>query len=107
MSARGRFEALWNTLTSEQQTLLAGDYAARARDGGAFVVLPDAQTVAIPPILTPTSIDRGRMRDVSSQAHLITRALTKLTVDLMEDSSRAPLKQRLFGAFTSLEAEAL
>jgi len=107
MSARGRFEALWGTLTSEQQTLLSREYAQRARDDGAFVVLADARQVSIPPILTPTAIERTRMRDVSQQAHLITRALTKLTVDLMEDSSRAPLKQRLFGAFTALEAEAL
>src|SRR5689334_1988962 len=107
MSARERFEGLWGTLTSEQQTLLAAEYAGRARDGGAFVVMPDARQVPIPPILTPTAIERARMREVSQEAHLITRALTKLTVDLMEDSSRAPLKQRLFGAFTPLEAEAL
>ena len=107
MSARARFEALWETLTSEQQTLLAAEYAMRAREDGAFVVMPDARQVPIPPILTPTAIERARMRDVSQQAHLITRALTKLTVDLMEDPSRAPLKQRLFGAFTPLEAEAL
>ncbi len=107
MSARERFEALWDTLTSEQQELMAREYAARARDDGAFVVLPDARQVPIPPILTPTAIERARMREVSQQAHLITRALTKLTVDLMEDPSRAPLKQRLFGAFTALEAEAL
>ncbi|MCA1663063.1 MAG: hypothetical protein LC659_02100 [Myxococcales bacterium] len=98
---------MWETLTSEQQTLLARDYATRARDGGAFVVMSDARQVPIPPILTPTAIERARLRDVSTQAHLITRALTKLTVDLMEDPSRAPLKQRLFGAFTELEAEAL
>src|SRR3954465_9746403 len=107
MSARARFDALWNTLTSEQQTLLSREYAQRARDDGAFVVLADARQVPIPPILTPTAIERAHLRDVSMQAHLITRALTKLTVDLMEDSSRAPLKQRLFGAFTALEAEAL
>ena len=107
MSARGRFEALWDTLTSEQQNLLARDYATRARADGAFVVLADARQVAIPPILTPSAIERSRLREVSMQAHHITRALTKLTVDLMEDPSRAPLKQRLFGAFTALEAEAL
>jgi len=107
MSARERFEALWGTLTSEQQTLLSREYAQRARDDGAFVVLADARQVPIPPILTPTAIERGRLRDVSLQAHLITRALTKLTVDLMEDPSRAPLTQRLFGAFTALEAAAL
>ncbi|MGZ3438312.1 MAG: hypothetical protein ACXVDD_02300 [Polyangia bacterium] len=107
MSARARFDALWATLTSEQQTLLARDYATRARSDGAFVVMSDARQVPIPPILTPMAIDRGHLRDLSMQAHLITRALTKLTVDLMEDPSRAPLKQRLFGAFTALEAEAL
>ena len=107
MSARERFDALWDTLTTEQQALLARDYAARARADGAFVVLADARQVTIPPILTPAAIERTRMREVSQQAHLITRALTKLTVDLMEDPSRAPLKQRLFGAFTPLEAEAL
>ena len=107
MSARERFEALWGTLTSEQQMLLSRDYATRARADGAFVVLADARQVPIPPILTPTAIERARMREVSAQAHHITRALTKLTVDLMEDPSRAPLKQRLFGAFTPLEAEAL
>jgi hypothetical protein len=107
MSTSGRFEALWDTLTSEQQVLLARDYATRARNDGAFVVMSDARQVAIPPILTPTAIERGRMREVSMQAHHITHALTKLTVDLMEDPSRAPLKQRLFGAFTALEAEAL
>jgi hypothetical protein len=106
-AARTRFDALWDTLTSEQQALLARDYATRAREGGAFVVMSDARQVPIPPILTPTAIERSRMREVSTQAHLITRALTKLTVDLMEDPSRAPLKQRLFGAFTALEAEAL
>jgi hypothetical protein len=107
MSARERFEALWDTLTSEQQILLAREYATRARADGAFVVMADARQIPIPPILTPTAIERARMREVSAQAHLITRALTKLTVDLMEDPTRAPLKQRLFGAFTPLEAEAL
>ncbi|MGZ3407919.1 MAG: hypothetical protein ACXVAN_15820, partial [Polyangia bacterium] len=107
MSARARFDALWATLTSEQQTLLARDYATRARSDGAFVVMSDARQVPIPPILTPMAIDRAHLHDVSTQAHLITRALTKLTVDLMEDPARAPLKQRLFGAFTALEAEAL
>jgi hypothetical protein len=107
MSARARFDALWATLTSEQQNLLARDYATRARSDGAFVVMSDARQVPIPPILTPMAIERAHLRDVSQQAYLITRALTKLTVDLMEDSSRAPLKQRLFGAFTALEAEAL
>jgi hypothetical protein len=107
MSARVRFDALWATLTAEQQLALARDYATRAGNDGAFVVMSDAQTVAIPPILTPAAIERGRMREVSTHAHLITRALGKLTVDLMEDPARAPLKQRLFGAFTALEAEAL
>src|SRR3954452_17002926 len=107
MSARARFDALWATLTSEQQLLLARDYATRARNDGAFVVMSDARQVPIPPILSPAAIDRGHLRDVSRQAHLITQALTRLTVDLMEDPARAPLKQRLFGAFTALEAEAL
>ena len=73
MSARGRFEALWDTLTSEQQTLLARDYATRARAEGAFVVLADARQVAIPPILTPSAIEpracaRCRCRRTTSPA---------------------------------------
>ncbi|MDB4969256.1 MAG: hypothetical protein JWN44_4945 [Myxococcales bacterium] len=107
MSARARFEALWETLTSEQQTLLAREYAERARIDGAYVVMADGREVPIPPILTPISIERPRLRQVAADAHAITRALTKVTVDLMEDPARAPLKQRLFGAFTTLEAEAL
>lgn len=107
MSARARFEALWDTLTSEQQALLAREYADRARADGAYVVMADGREVPIPPILTPIAIDRQRLKQVSADAHAITRALTKVTVDLMEDSSRAPLKQRLFGSFTALEAEAL
>ncbi len=107
MSARARFDALWDTLTSEQQEVLARDYAARARADGAYVVTADGREVPIPPIVSPVALERARMRDVSTQAHLITRALTKLTADLMADSSHAPLKQRLFGAFTPLEAEAL
>jgi hypothetical protein len=105
--ARERFDALWETLNSEQQLVLAREYATRARADGAYVVTSDAREVAIPPIVSPIALERGRMRDVSQQAHLITRALTKLTADLMEDPARAPLKQRLFGAFTALEAEAL
>jgi hypothetical protein len=107
MNERGRFEALWHTLTAEQQLLLARDYAARARADGAYVVRPDGGEVTIPPILTPVAIEPARQRQVASDAHLITRALTKVTSDLMEDPTRAPLKQRLFGAFTALEAEAL
>jgi hypothetical protein len=106
-SARERFDALWDTLNNEQQLSLAREYAARARDDGAYVVTPDAHEVPIPPIVTPIALDRARLRDVSQQAHLVTRALTRLTADLMEDPARAPLKQRLFGAFTPLEAEAL
>jgi hypothetical protein len=106
-SGRERFEVLWQTLTPEQQTALAQDYARRAGEGGAYVVLADGREVPIPPILTPVAIDRAHLARVSEDAHLITRALTQLTVDLMNDSSRAPLKQRLFGTLTPLEAEAL
>ena len=107
MSARARFDVLWQTLTAEQQASLAHDYAARARADGAYVVVADGSEVPIPPILTPVAMERARLSEVSADAHAITRALTKLTVDLMEDRARAPLKQRLFGAFTALEAEAL
>lgn len=107
MNGRARFDSLWQTLNSDQQLALARDYAERARADGAYVVLPDGRQVAIPPILTPVAVERARMREVSHDAHAITRALTKVTADLMQDPSRAPLKQRLFGAFTPLEAEAL
>ena len=106
-TGRERFEVLWQTLTAEQQAQLAADYARRARAGGAYVVLADGREVPIPPILTPVAIDRAQLGRVSSDAHLITRALTKVTVDLMNDHARAPLKQRLFGTFTPLEAEAV
>jgi hypothetical protein len=105
--ARARFDAWWQALSSDAQLALARDYAARARADGAYVVLADGNQVPIPPIVTPVVVERARMAEVSSDAHLITRALTKLTADLLEDHSRAPLKQRLFGAFTALEAEAL
>lgn len=107
MTARERFDALWQTLMPEQQSALAEDYARRARAGGAYVVLADGREVPIPPILTPVAVERERLARVSADAHLITRALTKITVDLMEDHARAPLKQRLFGSFTPLESEAL
>jgi hypothetical protein len=107
MSARARFDALWRTLNSDQQLSLARDYAERAHKDGAYVVLADGREVPIPPILTPAAIERARLQQVSTDAHLITRALTDVTADLMRDPARAPLKQRLFGAFTALEAEAL
>jgi hypothetical protein len=107
MSARERFDDYWKKLGPAQQAALATDYATRARADGAYVVLADGREVPIPPIVTPVALERPRMARVSADAHLITRALCKLTVDLMEDHARAPLKQRLFGAFTPLEAEAL
>ena len=55
MSARARFEALWDTLTSEQQALLAREYAERARADGAYVVMADGREVPIPPIAWPRS----------------------------------------------------
>ena len=107
MSARTRFDALWDTLTvGAADAALARLRHARARRRR-LRRHGRRRQVPIPPILTPTAIERARMSEVSTQAHLITRALTKLTVDLMEDPTRAPLKQRLFGAFTALEAEAL
>lgn len=107
MNGRERFEALWQTMTPERRAALAEDYARRARADGAYVVLPDGREVPIPPIVTPVAVDRAQLARVSADAHLITRALGRLTVDLMNDHARAPLKQRLFGAFTPLEAEAL
>ena len=107
MSERGRFEALWETLTSEQQTLLSRDYATRARPTAPIVVCPTRGRWRSRPSSRRRRSSAGGCARCRQQAHLITRALTKLTVDLMEDPSRAPLKQRLFGAFTPLEAEAL
>jgi hypothetical protein len=94
-------------LPADERTALARDYADAARAGGAYVVLADGREVPIPPILTPVAIARADMAAASSDAHTITAALIKLTADLMNDHARAPLKQRLFGAFTPLEAEAL
>jgi hypothetical protein len=106
-AARARFDAFWQALSNDEQHQLARDFADRARADGAYVVLADGREVPIPPIVTPVSFDRARLAAVSADAHAITRALTKLTAELMEDHGRAPLKQRLFGAFLPLEAEAL
>jgi hypothetical protein len=107
MTAREKFDRFFGTLDDAARAALAADYATRARDGGAYVVRSDGSEIAIPPILTPIALARESMAVVSSEAHAITAALIKLTADLMNDPSRAPLKQRLFGAFTPLEAEAL
>ena len=99
---------MWATLTAEQQTRWRATTRRAPAPTAPIVVMPDARQVPIPPILTPVAIDRSPACATSRRnAHLITRALCKLTVDLMEDPARAPLKQRLFGAFTALEAEAL
>jgi hypothetical protein len=105
--ARAKFDQFWHALGQEAQAALARDYAEQARGDGAYVVVGDGSEVPIPPIITPAAIDRSAMASVSNDAHLITRALTQLTADLMDDHARAPLKQRLFGAFGTLEAEAL
>ncbi len=106
-TARARFDAFWQALSADEQAKLARDYATRARADGAYVVLADGGETPIPPIITPASIDRAKMAAVSTDAHAITRGLQKLTADLMDDHTRAPLKQRLFGAFGALEQEAL
>jgi hypothetical protein len=101
------FDDFLATLSAEARLALARDYAATARADGAYVVLADGREVPIPPILTPVAIARDKMVAVAADAHAITAALIKLTADLMNDHTRAPLKQRLFGAFLPLEAEAL
>jgi hypothetical protein len=47
------------------------------------------------------------MQQVSADAHAVTSALSRLTADLMSDPDQAALRQKLFGAFGPLEAEAL
>jgi hypothetical protein len=106
-AAEKRFATWLESLSPTARRTLASNYAASARADGAYVVLADGATVAIPPIVTPVALERPRMAAVSADAHAITAALCKLTADLMSDPERAPLRRRLFGAFTPLEAEAL
>lgn len=107
MTGRERFERFWQALPPTDQAALARDYARRAYEDGAYVVLADGQKVPIPPIVTPVVSDPEKARRASADAHLITRALCRLTVDLMGDSTKEPLRARLFGAFTPLETAAL
>jgi hypothetical protein len=95
------------TLPDERRAALARRYAEAARADGAFVTLADGSEVPIPPILTPLGIARARLGRVSADAHALTAALVRQTAALMSDPTAAPLRARLFGAFTPLEAEAL
>jgi hypothetical protein len=94
-------------LTPSALAELGRAFAERARRGGAYVVRPDGSEVAIPAILTPVVLPRARMAAASADARRLLAGLATLTVWLMETDDAAPLRQRLFGAFTPLEAEGL
>jgi hypothetical protein len=105
--AARRFRAFLDGLPGAQLDSLARAYAAAAREQGAYVIKPDGTEVPIPPILTPSVVPRERMTQASADAHLLVTGLQRLTASLMEDPAREPLRRRLFGAFTPLEAEGL
>jgi hypothetical protein len=105
MTGEARFRHWLTSLPAERLERLAKNYAEAARADGAYVTMPDGAIVPIPPILTPLGVTRARMRQVSADSHALTSALSRLTADLMRNSS--PLKAKLFGAFGPLEAEAL
>jgi hypothetical protein len=104
VSALARFQAWLAALPAPAARALAADFAARARQGGAFVVRPDGREVAIPPILTPTVLTAPRLAEVSRDAHLLLRGVVKATTFLMTTPEAAPLKERLFGELGPLEA---
>jgi hypothetical protein len=101
------FRAWFAALPPVERRALARAYAEDARARGAFVVRPDGSEVAIPPLLSPVTVAPEAMRRVCDDAHAITAGLVRLTAALMQDPARAPLRQRLFGSFTPLEAEGL
>jgi hypothetical protein len=102
-----RFRAWLDGLSDDARRALAARYAKTARTRGLFVVRPDGSDVAIPPILTPSVIERARMESASADAHRILSALVRLTESLMSDPAHERLRARLFGSFTPLEAEGL
>jgi hypothetical protein len=105
--AARRFRAFLDGLPAAQLESLARTYAAAARENGAYVVKADGSEVPIPPILTPSVVPAERMSRASTDAHLLVTGLQRLTAGLMDDPAREPLRRRLFGAFTPLEAEGL
>jgi hypothetical protein len=102
-----RFLSFYEALPAERRLALARAYAEDADRRGAYVMKPDGSRVPIPPILTPKVVGSELMRRVSSDAHLLVTGLQRLTAVLMSDPARAPLRQRLFGTFTPVEAEGL
>ena len=108
MSSVGqRFSAWLSTLPTERRLALGRTYAASARARGVIVVKPDGSEVPIPPILTPAVIEASAMAEVSRDARRVLSGLTRMTAQLMTDENAGALRERLFGAFTPLEAEGL
>jgi len=101
------FRAWVDSLSDEKRRVLSSAYAESARARGVIVVKPDGSEVPIPPLLTPSVIERSRFADVSADAGLILSSLTRLTESLMTRDEHAALRARLFGSFTPLEAEGL
>jgi hypothetical protein len=102
-----RFRAFLERLPEAERRALGRAYAQSARERGVFVVKPDGSEVAIPPLITPAAIEARTMAQVSADAHAVLSALVRLTEVLMTDPAQAPLRKRLFGSFTPLEAEGL
>jgi hypothetical protein len=102
-----RFRAWLTSLPVEKRRALASSYAASARARGVFVVKPDGSVVPIPPLITPAAIERSRMQEVSADAGRILSSLVRLTEVLMTRPEHAPLRAKLFGSFTPLEAVGL
>jgi|SRR5579883_1622404 len=98
--------AWFESLPHERLRDLARRYAAATERGGATVHRPSGQVVAIPPLLTPESLDAAQLEAAERNAHALVAALSRLTRWLMSDAG-APLRARLFRAFTPLEAGGL
>src|SRR5262245_30706175 len=85
---------------------LARRYRAASAAGGATILRPDGQVAPIPPLLTPESLDTGRLAAVEQNAHALLSALVRLTAWLMSDRGAGD-RTRLFRAFGPFEAVAL
>jgi hypothetical protein len=85
---------------------LARRYAAASENGGATILRPGGDVVAIPPLLTPELLEAQALAATERNAHALVVALSRLTAWLMSERG-AELRGRLFRSFTPLEGEAL
>jgi len=96
-----------DALSPEARGRLAHDFADFAYRRGAYVLKPDGSEIPIPPLLTPVAPPPEVRLRASRDARALVVGLSLITRDLMTNAAHEPLRKRLFGSFTPVEAAGL